>query len=679
MRFLTSCLLATLAFPFTALHSAELETTLVSAKRTEEKTSGGRSISAVENTAETQAVHISEVLSRVPATWISRGNGQESLISIRSPVFTGPGSCAEFLVTEDNLPVRPPAFCNVNQLFDVNFEQAERIEVLRGPGTVVHGAGAVHGVINVISPDFTEDPFGAVSLDYGTNGYGKVALDYRQQDWMIQGNAIHDSGYKHDSGFDQQKVRFKAQQESELWQFTHNISATNLEQETATYVVGSNAYKDSDRKRENPNPEAYRNAWSFRYSVDLEHQPNENSNLLITPYIRANGMDFMLHFLPGNPVEESQQIGGGLQSIFIRPYRDNVQLISGFDLDITAGSTRQYQKSAAGPIFPAGEHYNYDATVYTAAWFAEAEINLDDIWLLTIGARLANSWYDYHNNLSVGSACDPSISNCRYYRPASDMLSFFNWQPEFTAQYQYVQNHFSYLTLVRGYRPPHTAELFRLEQGQQIAGIKSVIANSVEWGFKGTVNPILSYHLSLYYMKKNNVIVKTADRQQVDGQRTQHQGAELTFNINLSDIFLIDVGMAYAEHRYDSNVQVFNSGTGNIKGNWIDTAPNFIGSMQLTWLADINTELQLDINHLGPYYLDAENNFRYSGHTLFNVFYQQQLPGNWALRLGLINATNEDYADRADITVITPVNPVAQERYFIGEPRNVRIGISKTF
>ncbi len=73
--------------------------------------------------------HISEILSQTPGVWISRGNGQEHLTAIRSAVLTGAGSCGAFYFAEDGIPLRAPGFCNVNALFDVNAEQAERIEV----------------------------------------------------------------------------------------------------------------------------------------------------------------------------------------------------------------------------------------------------------------------------------------------------------------------------------------------------------------------------------------------------------------------------------------------------------------------------------------------------------------------------------------------------------------------
>lgn len=71
--------------------------------------------------------HHSEVMNRAPGTYIQRGSGQESLTAIRSPVLTGAGSCGAFLFLENGIPIRPTGFCNVNDMFEVNFEQAQAI------------------------------------------------------------------------------------------------------------------------------------------------------------------------------------------------------------------------------------------------------------------------------------------------------------------------------------------------------------------------------------------------------------------------------------------------------------------------------------------------------------------------------------------------------------------------
>ena len=106
----------------------------------------------------TAHTHISESLARVAGSWISRGNGQEHLTALRSPVLTGAGGCGAFLMAQDGVSLRAAGFCNINQLFEANTEQAGRIEVIKGPGTALYGSNAMHGLINVIRPCIALEP-----------------------------------------------------------------------------------------------------------------------------------------------------------------------------------------------------------------------------------------------------------------------------------------------------------------------------------------------------------------------------------------------------------------------------------------------------------------------------------------------------------------------------------------
>ena len=46
----------------------------------------------------------------------------------------------------------------MNQLFDANLLQAGKLEVLKGPATVVFGSNAQHGIINVLSRSVSDTP-----------------------------------------------------------------------------------------------------------------------------------------------------------------------------------------------------------------------------------------------------------------------------------------------------------------------------------------------------------------------------------------------------------------------------------------------------------------------------------------------------------------------------------------
>jgi len=84
--------------------------------------------------------HVSQALNQLAGVNLQHGSGQEYLPAIRSPVLTGAGACGAFLIAENSVPLRSAGFCNLNELFESHTEQAERIEVLRGPGTALHGS-----------------------------------------------------------------------------------------------------------------------------------------------------------------------------------------------------------------------------------------------------------------------------------------------------------------------------------------------------------------------------------------------------------------------------------------------------------------------------------------------------------------------------------------------------------
>ena len=92
--------------------SARPETMVVTASRQpspELDTLGNVAVIGPDAIEITGATHPYDLGVRVPGVWISRGNGQEHLTAIRSPVLTGPGSCGAFLVMEDGIPTRPAA------------------------------------------------------------------------------------------------------------------------------------------------------------------------------------------------------------------------------------------------------------------------------------------------------------------------------------------------------------------------------------------------------------------------------------------------------------------------------------------------------------------------------------------------------------------------------------------
>ncbi|WP_339720794.1 TonB-dependent receptor [uncultured Paraglaciecola sp.] len=606
--------------------------------------------------------HINQALVRIPGGWISRGNGQEHLTAIRSPVLTGAGGCGAFFIAQDGISLRAPGFCNVNQLFDANTEQASSIEVLRGPASTMYGSNAVHGVINVLTPDPFESEHSLLSLSIGPHDYSRgmfsLATTNEHQGLLFYGNITKDGGYLQDSGFEQQKLNLIHQYQEGKWQVKSVLAATNLNQETAGFISGFEAYKDAALKRQNPNPEAFRDSQSMRIYSQISYVENDSTSLTITPYVRWADMQFLQHFLLWQPLEENSQTSLGAQLQFQKDYGD-LTWLSGVDVDLTNGQLTETQAEDFSPTIPAGVHYDYkvNATVYSPfaqlQWSASRQLNL------SAGVRYERTKYDYDNRLTAGSACAEGVENCRFTRPEDQIVDYDEWSYQINANYALTANKRLYAQYSTGYRAPQAAELFRLQAGQTLAELEAENVDSFELGLRGQTQGIF-YDLTLFSMEKNNFIFQDTDRQNISNGETSHQGVELALNYHWQN-FYVSANGTFAKHQYDSNLRLSQI---NIKGKEIDTAPEHMGSLQLGWRADSGSFIELEWVHQGNYYLNPENSAEYSGHNLLN------LRTGWALNktvdasIRVTNLSDKDYAERADFGF-------GSYRYFVGESRAV--------
>src|SRR5690606_36383038 len=260
------------------------------------------------------------------------------------------------------------------ELFEAHSEAASRIEVIRGPGNALYGSNALHGVINVIAPARFASDWRMV-LEGGPNDYGRLGLAGGGDSLAFAFTGSSDGGHRDDSGVDQQKRGLRHRHRGDGVTVTSDLTAVNLNQETAGFIEGEDAYKDRSLARTNPNPEAYRDARALRLWSRIE-QAGEQPGWVVTPYGRWSEMDFLQHFLPGQPLEENGQHSAGVQSALYL-HGDASRLIVGLDAEVTRGWLRQGQDSPTqGSPFllatiPVGKHYDYDVDAWQLAPFAQ--------------------------------------------------------------------------------------------------------------------------------------------------------------------------------------------------------------------------------------------------------------------------------------------------------------------
>ena len=601
--------------------------------------------------------HIHELLTRVPGVWLSRGSGQEHLTAIRSPVLTGPGSCGAFLFLEDGIPVRPAGFCNVNQLFEVPTELAERIEVIRGPGNALYGSNALHGTINVLLPSPGQQPVASAGVEIGPNEFVRVRgllpanPDSRSILSFVYAN---DGGFRDDSGYRQYKVNGKTATRLAGGDLELALSLTDLDQETAGFIFGEDAYKDPDLNRGNLNPEAFRKANSQR-AYGIWTRDAANYRVDIRPYLRRSEMEFLQHFLPGQPLEENGQVSGGFLAL-VSGRGAAVAWDLGLDLDVSDVYLRETQDgpTEGSPFLretrPEGKHYDFDVTGFVAATYGQASFDFGDRVALDLGARLEYTRYDYTNNMLDGNTRDDGtecgFGGCLYTRPADRTDSFTNVAPKLGLRYLVSPVGQLYLALGVGFRAPQITELYRLQNGQAVADLDSERLDNLEIGYRLNTDRV-AWQLSAFTMRKRNSVYRDSEGFNVSNGASRHEGAETRLNWFLTDAWRFDLNLSYTRHTYDFTT-VAARGETFIAGRDVDTAPRWLGSAEVFYEPHDTLSFALQVTGIDEYFLDAENQFTYPGHIIGNFRAHVRPLDSLDVVFRLNNIADKAIADRAD-------------------------------
>jgi outer membrane receptor protein involved in Fe transport len=621
----------------------------------------------------TKHQHIHELLTKVSGVWLGRASGQEHLTAIRSPILTGAGSCGAFLFLEDGIPIRPTGFCNVNSLFEIDTEQAASIEVIRGPGNALYGSNALHGIINVLMPLPGENYTPQLAVEIGANDFYRVGarLPFNAEaPWLATMIYANDGGFRDDSGYRQSKIHLKRQWRRDDGSFTLGFSATDLNQETAGFILGEDAYKDPALNRSNLNPEAFRDANSERL-YGIWTRSLKRYDLDVRPFLRHSDMRFLQHFLPGQPLEENGHISSGIIASATLS-GENHRTILGLDIEWSDLFLKQTQDGATeGSDFlvetrPEGKHYDYDVTSYAFAPYVQAEFQVSEKLTLDAGLRAEFLHYDYNNRMLTGNTRDDGtecgFGGCLYSRPSDRTDNFTNFAPKLAINFLISTQTSLFSNLSRGFRAPQATELYRLQSGQQIADLKSERLDSFEIGIR-TLRKHWSADLSVFTMRKRDSIFRDAEGFNVSGARSKHRGLESAVDLQLGSSWLLKLAASYARHTYDFDV-VASRGETFVSGRDVDTAPHWLGNVELRFEPDRQFNAGLQWTTIGEYYLDAENRFRYPGHAIWNLRAGVQLARALELIVRLNNLTDREYADRADYAF-------GNYRYFPGRGREL--------
>ncbi len=188
-----------------AAQAYELDTIVVTATKTEEPIPEiPKHVTVITRSDIEQSAgkNIMDILAKEAGVTVrsQSGNDKQAVIDIRG---MGDTAASNVIVMVDGLPLNA-ADQSAPAISTVPVEQIERIEIVRGAGSVVYGSGAVGGVINIITRKKVKHASATLYSDYGTDNTltSRAGLESNVKDVDLSLNAgYHNSDGYRDNGF----------------------------------------------------------------------------------------------------------------------------------------------------------------------------------------------------------------------------------------------------------------------------------------------------------------------------------------------------------------------------------------------------------------------------------------------------------------------------------------------
>ena len=408
--------------------------------------------------------------------------------------------------------------------------------MLRGPGSALFGASAVHGIVNVITPgvDSLPDCSARRRRRLGflpAPDFAAGAARIRAPGFGAYGIVTRAPGWRDSSGVDEAQAQpARATRELGGGSLRLRAAGTVLNQETAGFIQGYDSYRDEEIAEDESESRGLSRCFERARSRRQPGLPATTASG--RGLYRRSRMDFIQHFLIGKPFEHNAQTSYMLTGTASFPF-DRLTARVSLDAETASSELTEFQPGpatdgapAANAIRPAG-CTTTTGRFWTLGITLSLEYRFSDRLTATAALRADQTNYDYDNLMIDGNttrtAC-PAPARLSLFAPADRNDTFDNLAPRVTLAWR-PMNTISLSERVDRFpaaRDDRTVSPAAPADPRPISTARTGIGRArLEVSSGG-----MSLDLALFSMNKDNVILRETNGFNVGNGSTRHRGLE---------------------------------------------------------------------------------------------------------------------------------------------------------
>ena len=626
----------------------EVVVTATKTERIAKDVSATVSVITREDIEKSNAKNVGEILSQVSGVYVyhTYGTPMEGKMSLRG--FDPYGS-ERVLIMVNGVPLNSGNDNYIQFSKFPSLEDVERIEVVKGPASALHGGSAMGGAINIITKKAPVKPASTVQTEFGNYGERNyrttVAGTAEKFNYRVSAGYQNGDGYRDNTEYARRtaavKLGFNLAEAQEL------VLDFDIQDSDVAYAgsLTEAQYEDNPRQATSPS-DGYLN--SSRLALHYVNNINEQNKIETLLYSTNYDYDYVGTYGYYGDIDT---IGGEIKHELSRP-------LLGMESSFLTGLSLKSDSVDYQYYYLTTQRVDEDSKNLFWSLFFQEEITPVKSLTFTLGGRYDRAEYDALRHVHYVHGDGTTASK-----------AFGKFSPKFGALYRLNKDTNIFANISKAFNPPSSYRISTSKYANEDLGPED--ATNYEFGLKGLFFERLSLEVSAYQMEIKDEIVSEyvggpTTYEYYNSGKTQHKGIEIEASLLLTNALSAYVNANFQDAKFKDYTV---SSTKIYDGNSLPYAPERIFAWGLRYAHPMGVTYNINANYRSEAYADSANVYVIPGRTIWDtrLDYDGKFKGiDFGVYLGVRNLYDKKYYE----------NMTSSGKVYPAYPRNYMTGVT---